>query len=91
MFEENTLSESIGKASSKFVGVPKESVEWNYTFGTNNNRNEVNDSVNRRSRFKMINIKGRNKFCGSEMQGKMWSLDVRSALNGNHNGRLKLI
>ena len=41
--------------------------------------------------FEMIKIDGRKEFHGSEMQGKAWSLDVWSALNENHNERLRLI
>ena len=53
--------------------------------------NEVKDSLNQWPRFKMIKIDDRKEFCGSKMQGKACSLDVRNALNGNHNGRLRLI
>ena len=46
MFEEKTLSDSIGKESSEFVGVLKASVEWHSTLGTSSIRNEVKDNVN---------------------------------------------
>ena len=91
MFGENTLSEGIGKASSEFAGVLKAYVEWHSASGTSSSRNEVKDSVNRWPRFKMIKIDDRKEFCESKMQGKACSLDARNALNGNHNGRLRLI
>ena len=91
MFGEKTLLKGIGKASSEFAGVLKESAEWNSTFGTSSSRNEVKDSMNRWPQFEMIKIDGRKAFHGSEMQGKTWSLEVRSVLNVNHIGRLRLI
>ena len=47
MFGENTLSKSIGKASSEFAGVLKESVEWHSNSRKSDNMNEVKDNMNR--------------------------------------------
>ena len=91
MFGEKTLSKSIGKGSSEFARVLKESMEWHSTSRTRNNRNEVKENVDRRPQFKMIKIDSRKAFHGSMMQRKTLSMGVRSALNGNHNGRLRLI
>ena len=48
MFVEKTLLKSIGKESSEFAWVLKESVEWHSASRKSGNMNEVKDIMNRR-------------------------------------------
>ena len=79
--------ENIGETPLELTGVLNAFVAEHSVFGMSIYRNEVKSGINRRLRFKRIKINGERAFHGSEMTGKMRSLDLRSALNENCDGR----
>ena len=61
------------------------------TFGISISGNKVKKVMNRRFRARSVKINGEKSFHGSEMQGRMRSLDLQSVLNGSSIGELRLI
>ena len=96
---ENTMKApfKVTKAHEEFIvdrGMMKgfgSTVVDHFTIGISSSGNKVNKVMNRQFRAKRVKINVEKSFRGSEMQGRMQSLDLRSTLNGSNVGGLRLI